>query len=455
MCGIAAFYGDNALFRTLVMLLELQHRGQESVGISIFDNNTLKTEVRRGLVIENLDLIHKFNTDKITYAIGHVRYSTAGGYMETGAQPIEVGDKLRIALAFNGNIMNYKELADMLGVRNPKSDSEVLAVLIHHLAKEHGDIVEAIKVLPRYVIGSYSLVVLTNEPRVVIARDPRGFKPLAYTYDNELFVAASETSALENIGSKEWNEVAPGQVISFDGKAVEVSNMFEKVTPTPCAFEYVYFSRPDSVFNETQVHEARIRMGEILAELAPTKADVVIPVPDSGRSAAIGYSLKSGIPMNEGLMPNRYIGRSFIMPPFMRKFIASIKYGVIKSVVNGKKIVLIDDSIIRGTTMKSIVELLRNAGAREIHVRIASPPVRYPCFMGIDFPSRRELIASSMDINTISRFIGADSLIYNTVYGLKKSIGLSNLCLACYTGIYPFKHLDIEKLEKTFIRWAS
>ncbi|RLG84611.1 MAG: amidophosphoribosyltransferase, partial [Thermoprotei archaeon] len=235
--------------------------------------------------------------------------------------------------------------------------------------------------------------------------------------------------------------------------SLEVARVRSRATPTPCIFEYVYFSRPDSFFNGVQVHEARVRMGMELARVAPVDADVVIPVPDSGRSAALGFSRASGIPMDEGLMRNRYVGRSFIMPPGLRELISSIKYGVVRRVVEGRRVVVVDDSLIRGTTMRSIVSLLRRFGAREVHVRIASPPVRYPCFMGIDFPTRRELIASKLgSVEEVARAIGADSLAYNTLEGLLRAVGLPSLCTACFSGTYPFPNLNLEALEKSFAR---
>ena len=453
MCGIAAYYGPNAVLKIYRMLIELQHRGQESAGISFMDKRRrVKTLKGRGLVVEAIPFENLGDVES-TYAIGHVRYSTSGGFMDYGSQPVEIGVKPRISVAFNGNIINYRELGAEIGV-NSNNDTVVLAHLLYRLTLDNnGDIVEAIREIAEHVIGSYSIVVLTDEPRIVIARDPYGFKPLAYSYTDKVFAAASETPALEQAGLYEWVELGPGEIVSFDGKDIETTTARKKAVPTPCVFEYVYFSRPDSFFNGIQVHTARVRMGELLGITAPVEADLVIPVPDSGRSAALGYSKSTGLPFDEGLMRNRYVGRSFIMPPGLRELVSDVKYGVIRDSVQGRRIVLVDDSLIRGTTMRSIVRVLRMHGAREVHVRIASPPVKYPCFMGIDFPTRRELIASrTKDISKIAEEIGADTLEYNSLENLRKAIGIPSLCMACFSGVYPFSNIDVSRLEKIFAR---
>ncbi|MEM0453393.1 MAG: amidophosphoribosyltransferase [Sulfolobales archaeon] len=453
MCGIAAFFGLNAPARTYRLLLELQHRGQESAGISCIVDNDVKTVVRSGYVLTALDL-NEVSCLNSTVAIGHVRYSTSGGYMGSeGAQPIKVGSGNKvISLAFNGNIINYRELSKTYLNSECRSDSETLAKLVYELSNELGDTFEAVKKLSELVIGSYSLVVLTSEPKIILARDPHGFKPLAYVADDDLFVVASETSALEALGLSNWKELGPGEVLSYDGESLESVSSGIKCF-TPCIFEYIYFSRPDTVFNGVQVHEARVRMGSYLGTYDEVNVDVAIPVPDSGRSAALGYSYAKRVRFDEGLFRNRYVGRSFIMPPGIREFISSIKYGVVKSVIDGKKVAVIDDSLIRGLTLNEINKLLRCSGCSEIHVRIASPPIRYPCFMGTDFPSRRELIASKLNnVESIAKAIYADSILYNTIEGLKWATKLSSPCLACFTGTYPFKDINVESLESVFSR---
>lgn len=455
MCGIAAYYGPNAPLYVYKLLLELQHRGQESVGISWVKGDDLVTIVRPGHVLSAINPSEVTEIDSRA-AIGHVRYSTTGEYLDgAGAQPIAIGsDRYRVSIAFNGNIINYRELSIKYLGKKALSDSEVLAGLIWRFYKEFNDLVDAIKYVASLVKGSFSLVALSSEPRIIIARDTYGFKPLAYSYGDGIFVAASETAAIEGVGFDSWYEVMPGDIISYDGRSVEAT----RITPNvgvfaPCVFEYIYFSRPDSVFNGVQIHEARVRMGMYVGSMDSIDADVVIPVPDSGRSAALGYSEASKIRLDEGLMRNRYVGRGFIMPPKLRGFTSEIKYGVIKSTVSGKRVVVVDDSLIRGTTIRRIIALLRRKGAKEVHVRIASPPIKYPCFMGIDFPTRRELIAARVeDVNTIAKLINADSLLYNTVEGLKWATRLPSMCLACLIGRYPIEGIDIEYLEKVFSR---
>lgn len=455
MCGIAAFLGSNAPSYVYRLLLELQHRGQESAGISYVNSGSISTIVRSGYVLSAIDFSEVRGLNSIA-AIGHVRYSTSGDYMSgEGAQPISVGEgKTAISVAFNGNIINYYELSKEFLKRTYRSDSEVIAMLIYELFKDLGDVVEAVKKLGELVVGSYSLAVLTSEPAVVIARDPYGFKPLAYYFNDGLFIAASETSAIESLGLDVWREVSAGEVVVCSGKSLESLKMHSSAEFTPCIFEYIYFSRPDSIFNGVQVHEARVRMGEYLGRLDDAGIDVVIPVPDSGRSAALGYSMAKGVRLDEGLFRNRYVGRSFIMPPKIREFISSVKYGVVRSVINGRSVAVVDDSLIRGITIKDVINLLRVRGSKGVHVRIASPPIKYPCFMGVDFPSSRELIASRLgDVGKVAKAIGADSLLYNSVDGLKWATGLSGPCLACFTGVYPFKDVDVGYLESIFMRW--
>jgi amidophosphoribosyltransferase len=455
MCGIAAYYGPNAPLNTYKLLVELQHRGQESAGISILSKNSIETIVRPGYVLTAISPNEVSRLDS-QVAIGHVRYSTTGEPGGgVGAQPITLSSNGRsISLAFNGNIINYRDLSKEFLNSYIPSDAEVLARLVLKLYEELGDVVEAVKNLASLVRGSYSLVVLTPEPRVVIARDPWGFKPLTYSFSGDVLAVASESSALEVLGFDSWSEVGPGTIVSFDGKSLEVVDSGVRGVFSPCVFEYVYFSRPDSVFNGVQVHEARVRMGMHVGGMDNVDVDVVIPVPDSGRSAALGYSIVRKVLFDEGLIRNRYAGRSFITTPDVRDFISDVKYGVIKSVVCGRRVAVVDDSLIRGTTMERIVKILKCRGVKEVHVRVASPPVKYPCFMGVDFPTRRELIASRYDdVDSISKYLGADSLLYNTVEGLRWAVKLPSLCLACYTGVYPFKDINIEVLEKVFSRW--
>ncbi|MEM1526624.1 MAG: amidophosphoribosyltransferase [Ignisphaera sp.] len=460
MCGIAGCVGPrDAVSVTFSLLIELQHRGQEANGLAVvFSNGSISVAYGKGLISDMLN--DKPHGDipqgsDLFGGIGHVRYSTTGEYLNAQPQPVVVGGNgFKIAVAFNGTIANYLSLSREFNLRNAGGDSIVLAETIYRLAKEMGnDVVEALKVLPNYVVGGYSLAVLTSEPRIIISRDPYGFRPLAFAYTGDEFVFSSETAALDCLSLSPWREVLPGEIISFDGSSLSSTQTTVSTPVSPCVFEYVYFSRPDSVFNGVNVYTARVKMGEELALNAPANCDVVIPVPDSGRVAGIGFSRASGIPMEEGIYANKYAGRGFIAPPTIRDMVSRLKYGFVRSVINEKRIVLVDDSIVRGTTMRSIVRRLREAGAKEVHVRVASPPFRYPCFMGIDIASREELLAwRAADLTDIAKSLEANSVGYNTVEGLRRAVGITSICCACFTGFYPFKGLGVEDLEKIFSR---
>lgn len=461
MCGIAGYASSKLInppiSTTISLLIELQHRGQESVGLaSVSLDGHIDIRVGRGTIFEAISNGFNVNENNVNVfgAIAHTRYSTSGGYVDSVPQPIVVGDKnFSIAMAFNGTIANYKQLADMFNISSNFSDSKVFAEIIYKLAIEYGgDVVEALKTFAQIAIGGYSVVILTSEPRLVIAKDPRGFRPLAYSYSGEDIVAASETAALDVLGYNDWSEVAPGEILSFDGRSLEKTYSIS-ATPSPCSFEYIYISRPDSIFNNVNIYTARVKMGYELSKILPVEADIVVPVPDSGRGAAIGFSRGSGISLEEGLVINRYLGRGFILPPGIREIVAKLKYGFIRNSIEGKRIVLVDDSIVRGTTMASIVSKLKNLGAKEVHVRISSPPFKYPCFMGIDVASRKELLAwRKMSLTEIAVFLNADSVAYNSVENVVKAIGTHPLCLACFTGLYPFENLSVDDLENMFSR---
>lgn len=460
MCGIGGYVGSNDVVSVVLsLLIELQHRGQEANGLAVASSRgSISVAYGKGLVVDMLNgKLHKElpRSSDIFGGIGHVRYSTTGGYLNTQTQPIVLGDNgFKIAVAFNGTIVNYLNLSKEFNLRSTSSDSLVLAEIIYRLAKEMGnDVVEALKVLPNYAIGGYSVAVLTSEPRIVVARDPYGFRPLAFAYTGEEFAFSSETAALECLNFGAWREVLPGEIISFDGRSLSSTQTSVSTSISPCVFEYVYFSRPDSIFNGVSVYLARVKMGEELALNAPANCDLVVPVPDSGRVAGIGFSRASGIPIEEGIYANKYAGRGFIAPPTIRDVVSRLKYGFVRSIINEKRIVLVDDSIVRGTTMRSIIRRLREAGAKEVHVRVASPPFRYPCFMGIDVASREELLAwRAANLTDIAKSLEADSVGYNTVEGLSRAVGTPSICCACFTGLYPFKGLSVEDLEKMFSR---
>lgn len=468
MCGIAAYAtgrgteARKAVAEVISLLIELQHRGQEASGLSVLGlDGSFNHTYTRGLVIEVGEAgVVGSNEGRAFGCLGHVRYSTTGGYWDSSVQPVTVGEgRLRFSLAFNGTIANYRNLTQLAMDLDPRliekgleSDTRALALALYSITKElGGDIVEGVRELSRYVVGAYSLAVLTAEPRLVLARDPRGFRPLAYAYLGDSLYAASETAALEVLGLSSWREVEPGSVVSFDGGSLEVVQLPVAAEPSPCVFEYVYFSRPDSYFNGVSVYVARYRMGEALAKVAPAEADVVVPVPDSARVAALGYSAASGIPLADGLVVNKYVGRVFISPPGVRGQLSKLKYGVVREAISRRRVVLVDDSIVRGTTMRSLISKLRGGGALAVHVRISSPPFKCPCFMGIDVASRGELLAwRAVDTDAIRREVGADTLAYNTLEGLISSVGLPKVCHACFSCSYPFPDLDVEKLEKMF-----
>lgn len=456
MCGIAGYVGDqDTVSIILQLLIELQHRGQEASGIAVATRDGRLFAINgRGLISEIFSYSNtNIPRENMLGGIGHVRYSTSGGYMDAVTQPIVVGERNRIAIAFNGTIANYRFLAREYCLK-AQGDAELLAKAIYREALEHGgDVVEAIKVLAEKIVGGYSIAVLTDEPRIIFAKDPRGFRPLSYVYSGDELYIASETAALDIVVNSNWEEVRPGEIISFDGKSLEKTIVGKYFRPAPCIFEYVYFSRIDSVFNGISIYASRIRMGIELANTDNIEADVVVPVPDSGKAAALGYSRASGIPIEEGIYANKYLGRGFIMPPQIRDYVSKLKYGFIRSAIDGKRVILIDDSIVRGTTMRSIVSRLRENGAKEVHVRIASPPFRYPCFMGIDVASRQELIAwFSMSLEDIRRSIEANSVLYNNIEALIRAVGLADICTACFTGRYPFNGYTASDLENMFSR---
>ena len=439
-CGVFAAVTENAAKKAYYALISLQHRGQESAGISVW-RHRIRTVAGRGLVSEvfrNGELAKL----KSNLAIAHVRYSTSGSLTET--QPLEASCcGKRIAVAHNGTLTNFLPLRgeyENTGIRFHHSvDSELLGVsFLRHLG-EKGDEFEAMSEVFREVRGAYSVAFLFDG-KILVARDPVGFRPLSYgTGDGHYF--ASEDSALrlfvdESEGGK-IRDVKPGEVFLLDEGSVE-SRILAEEKHHGCVFEYIYFARPDSTIDGVNVYSARVRMGRELARESPADGDVVIAVPDSGRAAALGFSQVSGIPYAEGLIKNRYIGRTFITPgQFYRELKVRLKLSPVREVVSGKRVVLVDDSIVRGTTMRRIVAMLRKAGAGEVHVRIASPPIKHPCYMGVDIPTRHELIAAFGSVKKVEESIGADSLAYLSVDGLKRAVGRKDLCMACLTGEYP------------------
>ena len=440
-CGVFGIYGHpEAANLTYLGLYALQHRGQESVGIATTDGARLRAHKAMGYVndVTEADLQRLAGTA----AIGHVRYSTAGESGLKNAQPILIDCAHgEIAVAHNGNLVNAQELRDDLvrhgSIFQTTSDTEVL---LHLYARAKADTIEGALVDSiAQVRGAFSLVMLTKD-RLIAVRDPHGFRPLAIGALGDAYIACSETCALDLIGATYLRDVEPGEMIVAGPNGLR---SYRPVSPAPashCIFEHVYFARPDSYVFGQSVNEARTEMGRRLAREQPVDADVVVPVPDSGVCAATGYAEASGIPLRMGLIRNHYVGRTFIQPQqSIRHFNVKVKLNPVRSILEGKRVVLIDDSIVRGTTSRKIVTMVRAAGAREVHMRISCPPTVSPCFYGVDTPRKSELIAATHSVDQIRDYIEADSLAYLSLDGLLGSVGerRASYCTSCYTGEYP------------------
>ena len=446
-CGVfGAIAKSNIDIGSLVYygLYALQHRGQESCGIVVNDDGVFTSHKDLGLVSEVFQKEVLASLPEGRIAVGHVRYGTTGGNNRNNCQPIEVNhQKGRMAIAHNGNLTNAAELRDELeltgAIFHTTSDTETIAYIVTKERLNSGSIEEAVSRAMNSLEGAYSLVLMSPQ-KLILARDPHGFRPLCFgkTPDG-IYVAASESTALSAVGAEFIRDVKPGEIVVFDGENVisRTEHCGEK-PKTICSFEYIYFSRPDSVVDGISVHKARVKAGEILAQSHPADADIVIGVPDSGLDAALGFSRKSGIPYTIGLIKNKYIGRTFISPgQSTRLDQVKIKLAAIEENIKGKRIVLVDDSIVRGTTSGRIVKLLKDAGAKEIHMRISSPPFLHPCYYGTDIDSEENLIACKYSIEEITKIIGVDSLGYLPVENIKDMIEGESYCSACFDGCYP------------------
>ena len=451
-CGVFGVYapGEDVARLTFFALFALQHRGQESAGIATTDGRKLQVYARMGLVSQvfSEDSLGQLSGD---IAIGHNRYSTRGSSQVTNAQPIVVGKgSNRMAIAHNGNIINaehlYEELTDQGYTFRTSTDTEVIANLI--LSSPEKDWVDKIRYAMRRLQGAYSLTVMTNHSLYGI-RGPLGVRPLCLGTIIGGWVIASESCALDHIGASFIREIEPGEIVSITENGVD-SYQEEVGRRAVCIFEYIYFARPDSVINGRLLYPARQAMGEGLAEEHAVDADLVMGVPDSATAAGIGYSRQSNIPLCEGLLKNRYVGRTFIEPDQrIRDLGVKLKFNPLPQMLDGKRVVVIDDSIVRGTTTPKVVGLLRRAGVKEVHMRICAPPICYPCFFGVDMATRWELIAAQKTIPEIRDFIGADSLGYLSIDGLIKAVALPKdiFCMACFTGDYPIPvQLEMDKL---------
>lgn len=453
-CGIFAIVGHpEAAGITYLGIYALQHRGQESAGIASSDGKKLYLQQGMGHVAEvfNETLLGQLPGKS---AIGHVRYSTAGDSGLTNAQPILIDCwRGQIALAHNGNLVNAAQLRHELerdgAIFHSTSDSEVILHLMSRSRQR--TMLEAFVEALRIVQGAFSLLVQTPQ-YLLVARDPRGFRPLCIGQLKGRYVFASETCALDLIDAEYIRDVQPGEVLMVDDDTLESSFPLTKEKPAFCVFEHVYFSRPDSLVFGRTVNTSRRLLGKYLAQEHPAEADVVVPVPDSGVSAAIGYAEESGLPLEFGLIRNHYVGRTFIEPKqSIRNFGVKVKLNPVKEILRGKRIVLVDDSIVRGTTSKKIVQIIRSAGAKEIHVRITSPPIIGPCYYGIDTPTRRELIGFMKSVEEIKSFIGADSLGYLNLEALLRAVeDNERFCTACFTDRYPTETGREERQKELF-----
>lgn len=437
----AVFGHPEAAKLTYLGLYALQHRGQESAGIVSTDGHRLHSHKDMGHVAE------VFNEEVLQglighAAIGHTRYSTAGDTDLKNAQPLSVScQKGQVALAHNGNLVNAASIRRDLEARGDifqtTSDTEVI---LHYFARsKNSGIPESIADALDRVTGAYSLVMLFNGS-VYAIRDPRGFRPLSLGQLNGAYVVASETCAFDMINATFLRDVEPGEMVILDQRGATSLRFAPPVRPAQCIFEHVYFSRPDSTVFGRSVQSSREMLGRLLARQHPVEADLVVPVPDSGVAAAIGYSEESAIPVKFGLIRNHYIGRTFIEPSqAIRDFGVKLKLNPVRSLLEGKRVVLVDDSIIRGTTSRKIVRLVREAGASAVHLRISCPPTISPCYYGIDTPTKKELIASRHSVEEICAYVGADTLGYLSLEGLREAVGdkEGSYCLACYTASYP------------------
>ena len=439
-CGLFGVWapGEDVARLTFFGLFSLQHRGQESAGMAVSDGQRIVVYRDLGLVSQVFDE-RTLSTLQGDLCIGHTRYSTTGSTTWENAQPsFKTNGSRGLALGHNGNLVNTAELVGPAGRRGPATtDSDLVASLLaQHL--DQGLERAALEVLPT-LTGAFSFV-LMDERTVFAARDPYGIRPLAIGRLPSGFCVASETCALDVVGATYVREVEPGELVSLDDRGIRSVPFAPSPRPALCLFEFVYLSRADSRLDGRSVHEARRRMGRLLAREAPADADLVIPVPDTGHSAGEGYAEAAGITYGEGLMKNRYIGRTFIEPtPSLRARGVKLKLNPLPETIRGKRLVVVDDSIVRGTTTRQIVAMLREAGASEVHLRIVSPPIRWPCFYGIDMSTKAELIASDASVEEIRRFIGADSLAYLSLEGLLEATGASAnaFCRACFDGDYP------------------
>ena len=455
-CGVFGIFGHpEASNMTYLGLYALQHRGQESAGIAASDGDRVRVSRAMGYVADVFDG-RTLGELPGALAIGHVRYSTAGDSALANAQPILIECAHgQIALCHNGNLVNARELREELvrdgSIFQSSSDTEVI---LHLYARSKACTVEdAIVESVSQVQGAFSFVMLTRD-RLVAVRDPHGFRPLALGRLGDAHVVSSETCAMDLIGATYVRDIEPGEVLIISANGVRSIKPFPPAPLAHCIFEHVYFARPDSYVFGKSVNEVRTELGRVLAREQPVTADVVVPVPDSGVCAAMGYAEASGVPLRMGLIRNHYIGRTFIEPQSsIRHFGVRVKLNPVKSILDGQRVVLVDDSIVRGTTSRKIVRMVRAAGAREVHVRISCPPTISPCFYGVDTPRKAELIAATHSLDEIRDYLEADSVEYLSLEGLLSAVGpeRTTYCTSCYTGVYP---VEFPRDEARYLQLA-
>jgi amidophosphoribosyltransferase len=453
-CGVFGIFGHpEAANMTYLGLYALQHRGQESAGIAASDRQVVRLSRAMGYVADVFDAETLAGLPG-SMAIGHVRYSTAGQSSVANAQPFLIDCAHgQMAICHNGNLVNATELRDALvgqgSIFQSSTDTEVI---LHLYARSRAATVEdAVIDAVSQVQGAFSLAMMTRD-RLIAVRDPHGFRPLALGRLGDAYVVCSETCAMDLIGATYVRDIEPGEIVIVSDSGVRSVKPFAPAHVSQCVFEHVYFSRPDSYVFGRSVNEVRTNLGRILAREQFVPADVVVPVPDSGVCAAVGYADESRIPLRMGLIRNHYVGRTFIQPQSsIRHFGVKVKLNPVRSILDGKRVILVDDSIVRGTTSRKIVKMVRAAGATEVHVRISCPPTISPCFYGVDTPSRSELIAATHTLEEITKYLGADSVGYLSIDGLLSAVGRErdSYCTSCYTGHYPvsFPHDEATYLQ--------
>jgi len=447
-CGIIGIFGhENASNLAYLGLYSLQHRGQESAGIASSNGKSIYRYAGMGKVTD----VFKEEDIKNLYgdiAVGHNRYSTTGSSYLRNAQPFRVESILGpMVLSHNGNLVNVASLRSELAREGSIFQTSIDSEIIVHLMAKSGmnNFLEALIFALKQIKGAYSLLIMRKE-KIYAVRDPHGFRPLVLGKLDNAHVVASETCAFDIIDAEYTREVLPGELVEINSEGIKSYFPFKKKKHSLCVFEYIYFSRPDSIIFGNSVYNMRLSLGKMLAKQWPVEADIVVPIPDSSTSAALGYSKESGITFELGMIRSHYVGRTFIEPSQkIRDFGAKIKYNLVKHVVKGKRVVIVDDSIMRGTTMEKIIAMFRNAGAAEVHIRISAPPTKYPCHYGIDIPTHNELIASTNTLEEIRKHLDVDSIHYLTTDTLLQSVdGTKQYCTACFDGNYP---VDFEESD--------